>query len=108
MIRIVVAVTLLVTLAATARTQTLQPEVRVDVVGPAPASIEPGVGVNGRLGNYVRPGFVIGYDVSGVDHRAGERWRFDAIARVTLDPFREQRWAVSVGGGVSQLWLTAS
>lgn len=81
--------------------QTLQPEVRFDVVGPPPVSLEPGVGVTGRLGTYVRSGLAIGYDVRGVDHRAGERWRFDLVARVTLDPFREQRFGFSFGGGVS-------
>ena len=56
--------------------------------------------INGRLGTYLRTGLAIGYDARGVDHRAGERWRGDAIARVTLDPFREQRWGFSFGGGV--------
>ena len=92
---------LVVSLPLRADAQALQPEVRLDVVGPAPASLEPGVGVNGRLGNYVRTGFAIGYDARGVAHRAGERWRFDLIARVALDPFREQRWGFSFGGGVS-------
>lgn len=95
------AVSLAVSLALRADAQALQPEVRLDVVGPAPASLEPGVGVNARLGNYVRTGVAIGYDARGVEHRAGERWRFDAIARVALDPFREQRWGFSFGGGVS-------
>jgi hypothetical protein len=81
--------------------QALQPEIRFDVVGPAPVSLEPGVGVNGRLGNYVRSAFAIGYDARGVEHRAGERWRFDLTARVTLDPFRAQRVGFSFGGGVS-------
>lgn len=81
--------------------QALQPEIRFDVVGPPPVSLEPGVGVNARIGNYVRSGFAIGYDARGVDHRAGERWRFDLTARITLDPFREQRFGFSFGGGVS-------
>lgn len=81
--------------------QAVQPELRLDVVGPAPVSIEPGIGINGRFGNYVRSGLAVGYDVRDVSHRAGERWRFDAISRVTLDPFREQRVGFSVGGGLS-------
>lgn len=91
----------LLALAAPLDAQTLQPEIRLDVVGPAPVSLEPGVGVTGRVGNYVRTGFAIGYDARGVPHRAGERWRFDLTARVTLDPFREQRVGLSLGGGVS-------
>jgi hypothetical protein len=81
--------------------QALQPEIRIDVVGPAPVSLEPGVGVNGRLGNYVRSGLAVGYDARGVTHRAGERWRFDLTARVALDPFRQQRVGFSFGGGIS-------
>jgi hypothetical protein len=91
----------LTALASRLDAQALQPEVRLDVVGPAPVSLEPGVGVNGRLGHYVRSGFAIGYDARGVSHRAGERWRFDLTARVILDPFREQRVGFSFGGGVS-------
>lgn len=101
LIRVCAAGCLVVAPGASADAQALQPEVRLDIVGPAPASLEPGVGVNGRLGNYVRTGVAIGYDVRGVEHRAGERWRFDVIARVALDPFREQRWGFSFGGGVS-------
>lgn len=91
----------LVALVSRLEGQALQPEIRVDVVGPAPVSLEPGVGVNGRLGNYVRSGLAIGYDARGVAHRAGERWRFDLTARVTLDPFRQQRFGISFGGGIS-------
>lgn len=101
LIRSCLVASLVVSLSRRADAQALQPEMRLDVIGPAPASLEPGVGVNGRLGNYVRTGLAIGYDVRGVEHRAGERWRFDAIARVALDPFREQRWGFSFGGGVS-------
>lgn len=88
-------------LAIRLEAQALQPEIRFDVVGPAPVSLEPGVGVNGRIGTYVRSGLAIGYDARGVDHRAGERWRFDLTARVTLDPFRERSVGFSFGGGVS-------
>lgn len=91
----------LVALAFRLEAQTLQPEIRFDVVGPPPVSLEPGVGLNGRLGNYVRTNLAVGYDARGVDHRAGERWRIDLTARVTLDPFREERVGLSFGGGVS-------
>lgn len=97
----------LLALALRLEGQALQPEIRFDVVGPPPVSLEPGVGVNGRIGNYVRGGFAIGYDARGVNHRSGERWRFDVTARVTLDPFREQRFGFSFGGGVSHRGSTA-
>lgn len=101
MIRRAVAAAALLGIAVRLPAQSLQPEIRFDVVGPAPVSLEPGVGVNGRVGNYVRSGLAIGYDARGVMHRAGERWRADVIARIALDPFREQRLGFSFGGGVS-------
>jgi hypothetical protein len=90
-----------VSMSGDARAQFLQPELRLDVLGPAPVSIEPGVGATAVLGNYVRIGVAAGYDVRGDASRAGRRWRGDVLARVTLDPFRQQRWALSIGGGLS-------
>jgi len=87
--------------SATAFGQALQPELRADVLGPPPFSFEPGVGLNAALGHYVRVGASAGYDVRGLPARAGRRWRGDLIGRVTLDPFRQQRWALSIGGGLS-------
>ena len=81
--------------------QFLQPELRLDVSGPAPVAIEPGIGLTTPAGTYGRLGIMAGYDVHGAPERAGRRWRGDLIARVTLDPFRQRRWAVSFGGGVS-------
>jgi len=34
-----------------------------------------------------------------------EHWRADLLTRVTLDPFRQQRWALSIGGGVFAVGL---
>lgn len=95
------ALSLCAALAQPAHAQFLQPELRIDVSGPAPVAIEPGIGVTTALGTYVRLGVLAGYDVNGAPERTGRRWRGDAVARVTLDPFRQQRWALSFGGGVS-------
>ena len=97
-------VALLLTLACragVAHAQFLQPELRADVAGPAPIAIEPGIGLTTALGTYARLGVTAGYDVNGAPERTGRRWRGDLVARVTLDPFRQQRWALSFGGGVS-------
>lgn len=97
----IVAALALVLCARAAGGQFLQPELRVDAIGPPPLSVEPGLGANVALGTYVRLGLGAGYDVIGREQRAGRRWRGDAIARVTLDPFRQQRWALAIGAGIS-------
>lgn len=79
--------------------QSLQPEARVDVHGPAPASLEPGVGITTPLGTYVRLGATAGYPVVGRDE--ARHLRADLVARVTLDPFRQERFGISIGGGVT-------
>lgn len=79
--------------------QSLQAEVRVDVHGPAPASLEPGAGVTRPLGTYVRLGAAVGYPVAGREDV--RHLRTDLIARVTLDPFRQARFGISLGGGVT-------
>ena len=83
--------------------QFFQPELRLDAIGPTPVSIEPGIGATATLGHYVRLGAVAGYDVASVDlaRGPGRRWRGELIGRFTLDPFRQQRWALSLGGGIT-------
>jgi hypothetical protein len=99
--RALLVVAVLTCVARQAPAQFLQGELRVDVAGPAPIAIEPGIGLTTPLGTYARLGMMVGYDVHGSPARAGQRWRGDLIARVTLDPFRQQRWAFSLGGGVT-------
>ena len=81
--------------------QTLQPEIRVDVFGPRPHSLEPGIGVVMPLGNYVRLSVGSGYALPLESSLAGERWRGEVLGRFTFDPFRQRRWALSLGGGVT-------
>lgn len=88
-------------LATSLHAQGLQPEMRLDVLGPRPYSVEPGIGVILPLGYYVRVGGGVGYALPLEPTLNGRRWRADVIARGTFDPFRQQRWALSLGGGLS-------
>jgi hypothetical protein len=74
-----------------------QPEARVDGFTAEPWAMHASVGATAPLGTYVRFGVVggIGSGAGGVSGRA------DLIARFTLDPFRERRWAPYAVGGVS-------
>jgi hypothetical protein len=81
--------------------QRVQPELRLDVLGPTPASSQPGLGAAIALGNYVRAGAAVGYALEPRADLGADRWRADLLARVTLDPFRQQRWGFSLGGGLS-------
>jgi hypothetical protein len=78
------------------------PEVRLDVLGGRPASVQGAVGVTIPSGTYVRIGVLAGVGPSvergGPSGAAG---RLDVLARFLLDPFRQSRWGVSAGAGVS-------
>jgi hypothetical protein len=87
---------------ASAQTSTrLQPEVRADVLGPAPYRWQGGAGLTAALGYYARVTVLGGYTPEADARYLGGHWRGDVIARVLLDPFRQQRWGVSIGGGLS-------
>lgn len=93
-----------------ATAQRLQPEVRVDVQGPSRFSVAPGAGVNVALGYYVRLSAGAGYAPEPDARLGADHWRGDLLARFVLDPFRQQRWGLSVGGGLSvrrQTYLAA-
>jgi hypothetical protein len=78
-----------------------KPELRVDLLGAAPYSVQVGAGLNTALGYYTRLEIDAG---AGALKRGGAivgSERVDAIMRLMLDPFGESRWALSVGGGIS-------
>jgi hypothetical protein len=94
---------LLSAIAAPAPAQRVQPEVRFDLVGPRPYSPQAGVGGSVAAGVYTRLSAAVGWGPrrsTGVSVDGGE-YRGDFTARVTLDPYRQQRWALAFGGGVS-------
>jgi hypothetical protein len=78
-----------------------RPEARVDYLGTRPHALHAGLGVNVPAGTYVRVAFVGAGGASWRDGRRAGSARADVIARFAFDPFRERRWGLSAGGGVS-------
>lgn len=77
-----------------------QPELRLDAIGPAPYAVHAGAGLTAALGYYARVTALGAYGVRPTSP-ARREWRADLIARVTLDPFRQQRVGLSFGGGLT-------
>jgi hypothetical protein len=78
-------------------TQPVQSEVRVDGIFARSSGVEAGFGVSVPAGIYVRTGLVGGAGAG----RHGVESRADFIARFSLDPFRQSRWAPYAGAGLS-------
>jgi hypothetical protein len=78
-----------------------QTEIRVDVLGPPPVSVQPAFAYTVFAGYYARISAIAGYSVKERSDLVADRWRGDVIARFLLDPFRQQRWALSIGAGLS-------
>lgn len=76
-------------------------EARVDYLGPNPDVAHAGVGVNVPGGTYLRVSLVAGGGASWQQERMGTSMRADVIGRFLFDPFRERRWGLSAGGGLS-------
>jgi hypothetical protein len=83
--------------------QRVQPELRVDAIraGAESITIQPGVGATARLGYYVRATASAGVAIERGTSELADRWRIDVMSRVLLDPFRQQRWGLSFGGGLT-------
>lgn len=79
-------------------------ETRVDgILGSVPAA-QAGGGIVFPLGYYVRLGTTLAGGVSRVDGSGVAGGRGDVMLRFLLDPFRESRWGLSLGGGASVRW----
>ena len=80
----------------------IAPEVRLDVIGAHPTSVQGAIGVEIPAGTYVRVGVLGGagatIESDGTSRAAG---RLDVLARFLVDPFRQTRWGFSAGAGVS-------
>ena len=103
---IAVSVALLATVPGVAYAQRqrvpVAPEIRLDVLGGRPASVQGAIGVEIPSGNYVRIGVLAGAGAAlERDGESGAAGRLDVLARFLLDPFRQSRWGFSAGVGVS-------
>ena len=98
---------LMLSVASSARAQSeldlrVQTEVRADVARIGNRyGVQAGGGVQIPLGYYTRIGVIgaAGADLGRLTQDASGR--MDVIARFLFDPFRQQRWGVSAGGGIS-------
>jgi hypothetical protein len=99
-----VALALAVSPAAAQQPSRLHPELRVDAIdvrSTRDATVHAGVGVGVPLGYYARLGLVAAGGVTRREDVERGSGRVDVVARFLLDPFREMRWGLSVGGGLS-------
>jgi hypothetical protein len=76
-------------------------EARVDYLGPDPHAVQVGLGVNVPAGTYLRVALIGAGGTSWNDGRTGGSVRADIVGRFSFDPFRERRWGLSAGGGLS-------
>jgi hypothetical protein len=89
----------------------VQPEVRLDAIAGHEPAVQVGAGVQVPMGYYVRLGLVGAVGVATEDRKAlvGSPdappgpldARADLFVRFLLDPFRQSRFGLSVGGGLS-------
>jgi hypothetical protein len=78
-----------------------QVEARVDGIGPAPYAMTAGAGLAVPFGYYVRGSGDVSWGVRDVGGAVRTEWRGDLLGRFLFDPFGEERWGLSVGGGLS-------
>lgn len=85
----------------------MTPELRADLLRGNRPAVQLGGGVQIPIGYYVRLGLIaaVGVRIDDATARpAGSRstdGRLDVLARFLLDPFRQTRYGVSLGGGMS-------
>ena len=77
--------------------QKFQSEARLDAIFARSGGVEAGYGFTVPAGIYVRSGLVAGIGAG----RHGAEGRTDLIARFSMDPFRQSRWAPYAGAGLS-------
>ena len=77
--------------------QKLQSEVRLDAIFARSGALEAAYGFSVPAGIYLRAGLVAGIGAG----RHGLEGRTDLIARFSMDPFRQSRWAPYGGAGLS-------
>jgi len=104
-----VAVSLLAPRAARAQQgSSTRLELRADAIDvrlPDTATLQLGAGIDTPLGYYVRLAVIGAGGVTSQDAETLGSARVDALARFLFDPFREMRWGLSAGGGVSARYV---
>ena len=83
--------------AAQAPREPVQTEIRADAIVARSTAVQGGVGISFPAGVYVRTGAVVAAGGGG----NGFTSRLDLFSRFSLDPFRESRWGLYGGGGIS-------
>jgi hypothetical protein len=81
----------------------IAPTLRVDVIDRSGTEVHAGVGAEIPAGAYARIGVIAGFGARFIDPGSGGTARLDVLARFLLDAFRQSRWGLSAGGGVSLL-----
>jgi hypothetical protein len=87
---------------AQAPAQAVQAEYRLDALVARSTGVEGAFGLTIPAGLYVRSGLVAGFGAGA----HGAEGRTDLVARFSLDPFRQFRWAPYAGAGVSGRYRT--
>jgi hypothetical protein len=82
----------------------LQVEARADGVLAATSGVQVGVGANVPSGYYLRLGLTAAAGPAWRDARTIASGRLDVSARYLLDPFREIRWSLYAGTGLTARW----
>ena len=77
-----------------------QPEARVEFARAAESRAALGLGAAVRVGPYVRAGLSVAGDVWRSVSTTAAAIRTEYVMRFTLDPLAEQRWGMSIGGGL--------
>jgi hypothetical protein len=95
--------TLPTALAAQAPSSRPTPEVRADLITGVSPAIQLGIGEQIPLGIYARLGAVgaIGARLDDVGPGSRLDGRVDLLGRFLFDPYRQNAWGVSLGGGLS-------
>lgn len=86
---------------AAQQTPTVYPEFRADAILAKSTTGQAGAGLVVPVGVYVRFGLDAAAGATWQDRASSASGRVDAIVRFLLDPLRENRTALSIGGGLS-------
>jgi len=103
-----VALALVASLAQAQTPLRPQPELRVDVIdvrSDRSGTVQGGAGLGLPLGYYARLGVIAAAGVTQRDDVTLGSGRLDLVTRFLFDPFREARWGLSVGGGMTVTYV---